>query len=105
MADTKRVLRKAGAEFAGAEEFEGAEAGGEQGGGETAFAEEAAEMFGGGLVGFARVAFDTAGDDIAIGVAAGMHLRHDMIKALGAFFQAAPAIEAGVALTGIDGAA
>src|SRR5580698_7205610 len=98
-------LWKTGAEFAGAEGFEGAEAGGECRGRETTFAEEAAQEVCGRLVGFACVAFDTAGDEVAIGVAAGMHLRDDMVEALGAFFQAAEAVEARVALTGIDGAA
>jgi hypothetical protein len=34
-----------------------------------------------------------------------MHLRDDMVEALGAFFRAAPAVEASEALTGKDGAA
>ena len=34
-----------------------------------------------------------------------MHLGDDMVEALGAFFQAAEAVEAGVALTGKDGVA
>ena len=105
LAGPERVLRKAGAEFAGAEGFEGAEAGGEYRGGETAFAKEAAEEVGSRLVGFAHVAFDTAGDEVAIGVAAEMHLRHDVIQALVALFQATQAVEAGVAFTGIDGVA
>src|SRR5580704_321563 len=98
-------LWKTGAELAGAEGFEGTEAGGECPGRETAFAEKAAQEVCGRLVCFACVAFDTAGDEVAIGVAAGMHLRDDMVEALGASFQAAVAVEASVALTGIDGAA
>lgn len=54
---------------------------------------------------FARIAFNAAGNEVAVGVAAGMHLRDDVVEAPGAFFQAAPAVEASVALTGIDGAA
>lgn len=52
---------------------------------------------------FARVTFHTAGNEVAIGVAAGMHLRNDMVQALRAFFQATQAVEASVALTGKDG--
>ena len=56
-------------------------------------------------MGFARIALDAAGDEVAIGVAAEMHLGDDMVEALGAFFEAAQAVEASEALPGIDGAA
>ena len=105
LASPERVLREAWAEIAGAEGFEGAEARGEPAGGETTFAEEAAQEVCGGLVCFARITLDTAGDKVAIGVAAGVHLRDDMVQALRAFFQAAEAVEASVALTGKDGPA
>ena len=98
-------LRKTRSELAGTERIEGAEASGKQSGGETPFAEEAAQEVWGRLVCFACIAFDAAGNEVAIGVAAGMHLRDDVVEAPGAFFQAAPAVEASVALAGVDRAA
>jgi len=68
-----RVLR--GAKLAGGEGIESAEAAREFGGGQAAQAVEAAEEIGGEPRPFLRVTFHTAGDEIAVGIAAGANAR------------------------------
>lgn len=68
------------------------EARGEQPGRQAPFAKKAAQKVRGRFVGFARIAFDPAGHEVAIGVAAEMHLRDDMVEALRAFFKATQAV-------------
>src|SRR5215471_3917868 len=65
-------------EFAGGEGVEGAEAGVHFGGGEAAVAEEPAEKIGGGTFAFQRIAFEAAGNQVAVGVAARLSAGHDV---------------------------
>ena len=69
------------AEVAGGEALEGAKAFAEFGGGEAALAVEPAEEVRGGALALGGVAFDTAGDEVAVGVELALRLRHDMIEA------------------------
>jgi hypothetical protein len=94
LAGAERVFWEAGAEVAGGEGFEGAEAGGEQAGSQATLAEEAAQKVCGGPLRFARIALHTAGDEVAIGVAAGMHSGDDVVEAPGRFLEATQAVEA-----------
>src|SRR5882672_1798205 len=86
------------AKLARGEGVEGAEAGGEFGGGEAALAVEAAEKIGGGRFPFLGVAFHTAGDQVAVGIAPRPGLRHDVVQALDRRRGVAQAVEALVAL-------
>ncbi len=71
-------------EFAGGEGVEATETGVEFGGGQAAVAEEPAEKIGGGAFAFQRIAFEAAGDQVAVGIAPRLCTRHDMIKTLDA---------------------
>src|SRR5215468_8613648 len=92
-----------GAEFAGGEVVEGAQAGGKIGRAETASAIEPTEEVRGWRLPFAGIAFEAAGDQIAVGVGSQAHLRDDMIEALHAGGDAAQAVEAKAALARVDG--
>jgi hypothetical protein len=92
-----------GAEFAGGEVVEGPEAGGKLGSGETALAIQAAQEIGGGLFCFFRIALQTAGDEVAVRVAAELHFWNDMVDALDAGTQMAQAVEAEAALSSVNG--
>ena len=59
---------------------EGVEAGGEFEGGQAALAVEPAKEIGGGSLPLFRVAFQTAGDEVAAGVAPGLNAGHDMVE-------------------------
>jgi len=59
---------------------EGVEAGGEFEGGQAALAVEPAEEIGGGSLPLFRVAIQTAGDEVAVGVAPGLNAGHDMVE-------------------------
>ena len=95
--------RGLGAEFAGGEGFEGAEAGVEFGGGEAALAVEGAEKIGGGAVALAGVAFEAGGNQVAVRIAAEARAGHDVVEALHAGGSAAKAIEANAALAIVNG--
>jgi hypothetical protein len=92
-------------EFAGGEGVEGAETGVEFGGGEAAVAEEPAEKIGGGTFAFERIAFEAAGNQVAVGVAARLDAGHDVIEALHARVGAHQAIETVSAFAEVDGLA
>lgn len=92
-----------GAEFAGGEGVEGAEAGGELFGSELAVAEETAEEIGGVLFALLGVAFDAAGNEVAIGIDAAHGLRDDVIEASSVGSKAAHAVETEIALASMDG--
>jgi hypothetical protein len=77
-----------GAELAGDEGAESAEAGGELRGGEAVFAIKLTEKVGGGFIALLRIAFEAAGNEVAIGIAAGAELGDDVIEATGASPQA-----------------
>lgn len=82
-----------GNELAGGEVFEGLEAAGEFFGSEAAVAIESAEKIGSGARAFFRIAMHTAGDEVAVGIAPGLDLGHDMVDALNARVGAAQAIK------------
>jgi hypothetical protein len=71
---------KGGAEFAGGEGVEGAEAGGEFGAAEAILAEEAAQEVLGRNLALAGVAFHAAGHQIAVGIAAAASTWNDVIE-------------------------
>jgi hypothetical protein len=67
-----------GAELAGGERFQGAQAGVELGRGQAAQAKEAAQKIFGGRFSLLGVAFDAAGNEIAVGIAASADMRDDI---------------------------
>jgi len=92
-------------EFASGEGVEGAEASSEFGGGQAAFAVEPAEEVSGGAIPFLRVALQTAGDEVAIGIAPEGHARHNVIEAANQGRKPTQAIEAATAFSHMDGVA
>lgn len=96
---------KHGAELAGGEVVQGAEAFVEFGGGEAAVAVEGAEIVRGGTLFLCGVALHAAGDQVAIGIAAELDARDDVVEALHADGDAAQAIETLAAFSGVDGLA
>jgi hypothetical protein len=90
-------------EFAGGEGVEGAESRVEFGGGQAAVAEEPAEKIGGGTFAFEGIAFEAAGNQVAVGIAAGFCLRHDVVKALGARVGAAQTIKTASTFAEVNG--
>lgn len=95
--------RKHGAEFAGGEGAKSAEAGGEFEGGDAALAVKPAEEIGGGLFAFLGIAIETARNEVAIGIAAGVGAGDDVIHVGSARFQATQAIEAETTVAGVNG--
>jgi len=94
---------KLGEEFAGGEGVEGVEAGGEFGGVEAAVAKEAAEKIGGRGIAFVRVAVEAAGDEVAIGMAAGVGLGDNVVQAADGGSETTQAIKTEAALAGMEG--
>ena len=94
-----------GAELAGGEVVQGAEAFVEFGGGEATIAVERAEIVGGGVFLFRGIALHTAGDQVAIGIAAEVDARDNVVEALHAGGDATKAIETFAAFAGVDGLA
>jgi len=92
-------------EFAGGEGVEGAETGVELGGGDAALAVEPAEEMGGGTLAFEGIAFEAAGDQVAIGVAPGADAGHDVVEALDARVSTAQTIKTMAAFAEVDGLA
>ena len=82
-----------------------AEAASEFDGSQAALAVEPAEKIVSGSLPLVRVAFQTAGDEVAVGIAPQVDARHDVIEALHAFVEAAEAVKAEAALAGVDGLA
>src|SRR5947209_20098083 len=91
------------AKLARGEGVEGAEADGEFGGGQAALAVEAAEKIVGGLFPFLDVAFHTAGDQVAVGIAPQPRLRHEVVQALHRRRGPAQTVKALAALARVDG--
>ena len=92
-----------GAELAGGEGFQGAEAGFEFGRGQAAQAIEGAqEIFGGGCS-LLRVAFDAAGNEIAVGIAPPAGLRDDVVEDSPTGDEAPQTIKAQAALARMNG--
>ena len=92
-------------EFAGGEGVEATETGVEFGGGQAAVAEEPAEKIGGATFAFQRIAFEAAGNQVAVGVAARLSAGHDVIEDLDARVGAPQAVEAVPAFAKVDGLA
>jgi hypothetical protein len=92
-------------ELAGGESVEGAETGAEVGEGEATLAVEPAEKIGGRTLAFERIAFETAGNQVAIGVVPGAGAGHDVVEALDARVGAAQTIKTMAAFAEVDGLA
>ena len=70
---------KRGPEFSGGQIIQGAEAAAQLGVAQAALAEEHAQMLFGRALPFLRVAIETARDEVAVGIAAALRLRHNMV--------------------------
>lgn len=92
-------------ELAGGEGIESAEATSEFGGGQAALAVEPAEEIVCGPLPFLRVAFQTAGDEVAVGIAPQLNARHDMVETLHAGGEPAETVKAEATFAGVDGLA
>jgi hypothetical protein len=93
------------AELAGGEGVEGAEAPGEFARGQLAVAEERAKKIVGAAWSFTGIAFQTARDEIAVGIQAHLSAWHNMVETLYGVSEPAQAIKAMPALPGMDGLA
>jgi hypothetical protein len=94
-----------GTESASGKVVEGTEAASEFRAGQVALAIQAAQEIGGGPPSFLRIALQTAGDKVAVGIAAELHLRNDVVDALHTGTQAAHAVEAAATFSGVNGLA
>ncbi len=74
-------------------------------GGQTAFAVERAEKVGCGAATFVGVAFDAAGDEVAVGIILKFDARNDVVEAAHGRGEATPAIKAEAVLAVVDGIA
>ena len=92
-------------EFAGGEGVKAAETRVELSGGDAALAIEPPEKIGGGTFAFEGIAFEAAGDQVAIRIAAAFGEGHDVVKALDARVGAAQTIEAVTSFAEVDGLA
>jgi hypothetical protein len=92
-------------EFAGGEGVEGAEAGVEFGGGQALLAIERAEKVGGGTFSFLGIAFEAAGNQVAVGVAASLDAGHNVVEALDARVDALETVKTVAAFAEVDGLA
>jgi hypothetical protein len=92
-------------ELAGSEGVEGAQTGAEVGEGEATLALEPAEKIGGGTLAFEGIAFETAGNQVAIGVVPGFDAGYDVVEALDARVGAAETIKTMAAFAEVDGLA
>ena len=86
-------LGKLRAAFPGGERVQGAEAAGEVLGTQAALAVELAEKLVRGAGAFLGIAVDTAGNEVAVGIAPGLRLRHHVIQAPQVLVDLAQAIE------------
>lgn len=94
-----------GAEFAGCERVQGAEAAGKFGGRQAALAAECAQKIVGGGLAFLRVAFVAAGDEVAVGTLSPVDLWRDVVEAAGAWGKLGQAIETVAAFARMNGRA
>jgi hypothetical protein len=92
-------------ELARGEGVEGAEAGGEFDVGEAAFAVEPAEKIASRAIAFLGVALETAGDQVAVGIASQEDARDDMVDTATPRRNSAQAIKATAAFARMDGMA
>lgn len=70
---------------------------------EEVLAVELAEKIGGGLMTFARIALEAAGNQVAIGIAALAELGYDVVEATGARPDAVETVEADAAVASLNG--
>src|SRR5712664_67338 len=91
------------ADLAGGEIFQGAKACVEFGGREAPLAVENAQKVRGRTVALARVAFETAGNQVAVGMASEAHAWHNVVEALHVSGSAAEAVKANAALAIVNG--
>src|SRR6266704_6313888 len=92
-----------GAELAAGEVFQGAKAGVEFGGRQAALAVERAQKIRDRTVALARVAFETAGNQVAVGIPSQAHPWHDVVEALHVSGSAAKAVKASAAFAIVNG--
>src|SRR5216684_1803542 len=90
-------------ELASGEVFQGAKACVEFGGRQAALAVESAQKIRDRTVALARVAFDTAGNQVAVGIASQAHAGHDVVEALHVSGSAAETIKASAAFAMVNG--
>src|SRR6267378_3982721 len=95
--------REQRAELACGEGFQGAKASVEFGGREAALAVESAQKIPGGAVALARVAFETAGNQVAVGIASEAHAWHNVVEPVHVSGSAAEAVKAGAAFAIVHG--
>ncbi|HET8922195.1 MAG TPA: hypothetical protein VFN26_04275 [Candidatus Acidoferrum sp.] len=98
------TVKKRG-ELAGGESIQGAEAGCELDESQAALAVEPAEEIACGSLALLRVAFHTAGNEVAVGITAQLDTRHNMIEASHAGGDSAQTVKAEAALAGMNGLA
>ena len=94
-----------GAELSGGERVHGAQAGVELGRGQAARAKEGAQKIFGGCFSLLRVAFDAAGDEITVGIAASAGPRDDVVEHSPTGDEPPQAIKALAALARMNGLA
>src|SRR5260370_4914440 len=99
------LWREARAEFAGGEGIQGAEAGGKLDLGQAALAMQPPEKISRGEIVFLAVALVTAGNQVAPGIIAELCKRDDVIQAASCRGNAAQAIKAAPAFSGVNGPA
>ncbi len=92
-------------ELAGGEVIEGAEAAAQLDVAQAAVAVERAYKLDGVALGLIGIAIETAGDEVAVGIAAEVRLRDDVVEAPSMGDEPAETIEAAAALAGVDGLA
>src|SRR5216683_2408483 len=95
--------RQLRAELSCGEIFQGAEASVEFGGRQAPQAVESAQKIPGRTIALARVAFDTAGNQVAVGIASEAHAWHDVVEALHVSGSAAETIKASAAFAIVNG--
>jgi len=103
VADCDGGWGKNGAELAGGEGFQGAQAAFELGRGQAAQAIEGAQKIFGAGCSLLGVAFDAAGNEIAIGIAAPAGLRDDVVEDSPTSDEAPQTIKAQAALARMNG--
>src|SRR6266851_853954 len=95
--------RQQRAEFAGGEIFQGAKTAVEFGGRQAALAVESAQKIRDRTVALARVAFDAAGNQVAVGIASEARAWHNVVEALHMSGSAAEAVKASAAFAIVNG--
>src|SRR5216684_2743655 len=100
-----RLRRWKRAELACGEVFQGAKTAVEFGGRQAALAVESAQKVRDRTVALARVAFDAAGNQVAVRIASEAHAGHDVVEAPHVSGSAAEAVKASAAFAIVNGSA